>query len=415
MSILVATDLSDTASVLVDLGVALAEGRDVSLLFVCPPDVSPGNKERLRAALAAEAQRIRAETGCTVHEVLDSGEVAPTVLAHAEATEAQLIVLGARTSVAVGAGSVAERVCQNTHVPVLVARMTADTVPAKLRLFVGIDFTPASLAALTWAKTHRRAEVVLAHVWSPEGLRDRLGLPMPVDPQDPDPRIEAALQRDLRTLPGAEGCEIVTAPVFPGETSTDALLTLAAAKGADVLVLGAPQRRGLDWIRHGTAVGDALRMANLTVVALPDHPAQHPIPSLSRVVCPTDFSAVANQAIPHAYAVAGRGGFVHLCTVSDRTWAPQADVDARDAELIARLHGLVPEGADALGITTVCHALEHPDPAVAVSHQAERVSANAIVVGGAPHSALYDLTVGSFVHKLLEVSTRPVFVVHPQD
>lgn len=415
MPILVATDLSDTSRILVDLGVALGEGRDIELMYVCPSSVSPDDRERLRAALAAEAQRVREATGCAVREVLDVGDVATSILAHAYGSEAKLIALGARTSQAAGVGSVAERVCQSARVPVLAARLTADTVPAKLRVFVGIDFTPASLAALAWAKKHTRAEIVLAHVWSPSSLRDRLGLPLPVDPQDPDPRIEAAIVRDLRAIPGAEGLELAIAPIFPRESSADALLTLAAAKGADVLVLGAHQRRGLDWIRHGTAVGEALRKANLTIVAFPDRADSHPIPALSRVVCATDFSDVANQAIPHAYALAGTGGFVHLCTVSDRTWASVAEVEARDAALIARLQRLVPTGANERGITTVCHALEHPEPAKAVTQQAERVSAHAIVVGGTPHSAVYDLAVGSFVHKLLEVSTRPVFVVHPQD
>lgn len=414
MPIVIATDLSDTSRTLADIGVALAAGRKLHLLYVCPPDTQPDDRERLRTALDAEAASLQARTGHEVTPVLDVGDVASSILAHAYGAEASMIVLGARGHDR-GVGSVAEIVCQRARVPVAVARVTADIVPQRLRAFVGIDFTPASLAALAWTRARPNLRVVLAHVWSPDTVRERLGLPAPVDPLAPDPQIEAALVRDLHSLPGAGGLEVALAPIFPGNSAADTLLTLAAARGADLVVLGAHQRKGIDWIRHGTAVGEALRKANLTVVAFPDRPTQHPLPSFSRVVCATDFTPVANQAIAHAYALAGPGGYVHLCTVSDRTWESAAVEDARDHALVEQLQQLVPDEGQRRGITTVCHALEHPEPARAVAQLAERVSADAIVVGGRPHSSLYDVTVGSFVHDLLERARRPVLVVHPQD
>ena len=85
-------------------------------------------------------------------------------------------------------------------------------------------------------------------------------------------------------------------------------------------------------------------------------------PISTRVLAPTDLSAIGNAAIPQAYALlAGHGGVVELCHVHERTLPnpPYAYERSRDrlspeavADLERQLRALVPSFAEKLGVTT---------------------------------------------------------------
>src|SRR3990172_330202 len=122
------------------------------------------------------------------------------------------------------------------------------------------------------------------------------------------------------------------------------------------------------------------------------------IPQVHSVLATTDFSDLANRAIPQAYAVVDDGGFVHLLHVLELAEplvppnplyahytpgrAPTPEERRRlHEDLSARLRMLVPTGASSRGIQTVVHVVEDPKVPAAIAQMAERIGASLICLG----------------------------------
>jgi len=136
--IVVATDFSQTASLVIDRALDLARRHEseIALVHVMQPDlptlaspemivVPPNYADRLREAsseaLEQEAARIRA-TGISVTTHLEHGVPAQRITARADALDADLIVIGARGHTRFEhllLGSVVESVVRSAHQPVL--------------------------------------------------------------------------------------------------------------------------------------------------------------------------------------------------------------------------------------------------------------------------------------------------------
>jgi nucleotide-binding universal stress UspA family protein len=111
---------------------------------------------------------------------------------------------------------------------------------------------------------------------------------------------------------------------------------------AALLVVGTHQRAGIARLWQGSVSRGVLHAAAMSVACVPRGDAvgdERESPTFHRVLVPTDFSPLANRAIPVAYGLVPCGGVVHLLHVVTRH--PGADhPDPQE-----RLRALIPPAA----------------------------------------------------------------------
>jgi nucleotide-binding universal stress UspA family protein len=293
-------------------------------------------------------------------------------------------------------GTMVARVTVRSPVPVLVGG--ADfAAQGGLKLALALDGSATALGAARWARAVAGAELVGVHACAPG--------------------VEAAarsrLQARLGEEQGLEGLSLQIA-AFGGAGGTEAarVASIAAGAGADVLVVGVHQDTHPERLAAGSVLLPLLTDSALPILAVPDASTQAGLPRLRRVLVPVVFQPASEAAVPWAFSLAGRDGYVVLAHVT----SPLEDDDAaieRAEDVERRLAGLIPDAA--AGTRCACRTLFLHDPIAAVLREADRLAADAIVVGAEAHSALFGFAVGSFVTDLLAASDRPVFVVRPPD
>jgi nucleotide-binding universal stress UspA family protein len=152
------------------------------------------------------------------------------------------------------------------------------------------------------------------------------------------------------------------------------------------------------------------------------------IPAYRKVLVTTDFSSLANQAIPHAYAVLSRdGGTVILCHVVEAPEPPNplyahyspATIRSPEAQqafrgaLLQSLEALVPEEARGRpAIATEIRVVETPGAVhEAICCEAAALDVDLIVMASHGHSGLARLVLGSVAERVLRLADRPVLIV----
>lgn len=378
-----------------------------------------------RAKLQAQADEIRAETGVKVEPILLLGAAPQQLVEVAQAARARLLVvsaLGARKHHRRLLGSVAERVAQSSSVPVLAVRdgsslqaWARDGKP--LRVVVGADLTSTSKAALSWAAglcAKGGCELTIAQiVWPPEA-HSRLGIPAPMPLDHLVAQVQETLERDLRAWAGSLPCEGEPRFVVShGWGRVDIhLADLAAEARADLLVVGTHQRAGLARLWLGSVLRGVLHNASTNVVCVPRSDAseeEHVIPTFRAVLAPTDFSPLANRAVPVAYGLVAPGGVVHLLHVV--THAPGEDSpDPRE-----RLRELIPRGAAARGVATEIEITTEKHAWKGIWHTAGRLGVDAICMATRGRSGASSLILGSQAREIVQRAHRPVLLVPPED
>ena len=143
-------------------------------------------------------------------------------------------------------------------------------------------------------------------------------------------------------------------------------------------------------------------------------------PGIFTVLAPTDLSPVGNRAVPYAYSMLGHGGVVELCHVHERSLSAPAYVyeesegklnDLERARLEAALRGLIPGDARERGITTHVTVIDGGRAASAILQAAERLVADAIVLGSHGLGGGIQSLLGSVSRAVVESSRRPVLVI----
>jgi nucleotide-binding universal stress UspA family protein len=138
-------------------------------------------------------------------------------------------------------------------------------------IVVGVDGSPSSLAALSWAVAEAAVsgrEVRAVAAWTYTPALEPGGVVMPVD------EMAAAHQRTLETVigkvTGPHPDAVVRPELIEGEP-VDALLE--AAKGASMLVLGSHGHGRLMTVLLGSVSARCVRQAGCPVVIIPAHTA----------------------------------------------------------------------------------------------------------------------------------------------
>ena len=420
-TIVCGTDFSANARSAADAAAALAAklGADLRLVHGSVIPSLPLTQEHLQT----EAARLKAAGASPVAEILE-GEADDALLQSVEAHHAGLIVvssLGRRAPVRWLLGSVAERTAESAPVPTLVVR---DAAPLQawsrgerpLRIFVCMDFSRTSEAALRWAASLRQAgpcEITAAYTdWTPEQSA-RLGVSAMQGILRNPPEVQAILERDMRErVHSILGNEDVTVLVRGGLGRADAhAASLASDAHADLIVVGTHQRHGLDRLGHASFSRGLLHYASTNVVCVPVAavPQQAPVTAreFHRVLAPVDLAESYNPAAACAWGICAPGGTVHLLYVCT---TPLAD----HAGLKAAMQALIPPQAAARNVHAEIEIVTQHDAAAAIGEAAERHNAHCICMGSHTRPGFAAKLMGSVTLAVMQHSGRPVLVVPPQ-
>lgn len=282
--ILIATDFSKDATRAMEYGIALARLFDAEIelhTVYSPSTLALGDRELalsaeyleqaqhgMREHLEELADRMRGE-GMAVKHSLGTGSPATAISERAEATGADLLVLGAHGSHGFDhtfLGSVAERTARTASCPVLTASTDVPPPSEIGKILVATDFSVDAAAALAWAEqlaARSGASLLLVHsVVPPFGVGEE---ELYVEDEYTSRQIDDSRSRLGEIAAG------VDAPVetFVGRRypETDALAQ-AAERGADMIVVGTRGRRGLPSIVLGSVTVRIMRGAHVPVVSV---------------------------------------------------------------------------------------------------------------------------------------------------
>ncbi|MFP2924015.1 universal stress protein [Pyxidicoccus sp. 3LG] len=428
MSIVCATDFSDTARRASDVAAALAlkKGEPLWLVHVLNPNSMRAFGQALlgaaEVALGDEAKRLQ-KSGGTVRHSLLMGDPAGAVEVFAREEEASLVLAAAPPVEGhfQGMGGTVDRLAQSLEVPLLVAK-APESLEAwargerPLKVMVGVDRSLPFEAARDWIRGLRACgpvEVVGGRVYWPEEERQRLGLPS-APFGEVSPELAQALEKETAVLmaPLAEGGKASRIRVEAGVGRiADHLVELADQEQVDLLVVGTHHRRALG--KLWSVSHHALRLARMSVACVPAQAmvtgADLPVPVFREVLVATDFSPTGNRAVADAFGLTPEGGTVHLVHVAEANRTPE-----QDAELRRQLMALVPKAAEAGGRQVKVEILSGAkDVVTALVQASERLAVDAIVMGTHGRSGLKLAVLGSVTQALLLRTDRPVLVVRP--
>jgi nucleotide-binding universal stress UspA family protein len=444
MKIICGTDFSIHAAGAVNVAAALAMRGSVPLKLVHAIESSrlevPAKPEtdylcrKSRRRLIAEGNRLRT-LGVDVTESLAVGKPHEILAASAKRWKARLIVissLGRVSPIQWLAGSVAERTAQTALVPTLVVRDDEPLIAwaegkRPLNVFVGYDFSASSDAALRWVASLQNigpCNVTVTYLSWPPSETLRLGIGTDTSKGADPAEIEELLERDLKercsAMLGKRKARLKVVSSW-GNQHTH-LIDLAKETGADLIVVGTNQRRGLKRFWLGSVSRGILNHAPMSVACVPravdpNEPKVN-IPKFKRVLVPTDFSKLGNKAVAFAYGTAHRGGEVCLLHVISPVGGFNPDAERTDGheakrkqDLVARLQALVPKGVLARGAQSRVEVVAHRHPGTAICQAAERTGADLICIGSRGRSGLKKKLLGSVTESVMRRSKRPVLVI----
>ena len=149
------------------------------------------------------------------------------------------------------------------------------------------------------------------------------------------------------------------------------------------------------------------------------------IPKTSKVLVTTDFSDIANHAIPYAYAAVDPGGEVHLVHLIEHQNVPSPlmahyntdelnDPEKRKevAGIVgASLKKLIPMQAADKKVVTKVDVVFHPHIGAGILKEIEERKVDMLVMGSHGHTALVTLLMGSVAEEVLQGSPVPMLVV----
>jgi nucleotide-binding universal stress UspA family protein len=414
--IICGTDLSPASESAAKCAAAVAKRREQDLLLVTVltrDDAASRGAAELQ--LEGDAKQLRHDFGISVETLVAHGQVDEKLLELARGSDVELIVVGAKggSGRSRRLGSVPERLCQAGTVPVLIAK-NADGIEAwsrgtrPLRVLLGSGLGDASRRALDMVGSWTQLSLTIAHIAWPFGEHYRLGVngPMPLDHLRPE--VHHQLLGDLgRWASQTHTAASVKLSVTPGWGRIDShLAQLANEKEADLLVLGSHHRNLAERIWQGSVSRNAIHEADCNVLCVPDRAAPVAVAAAPRVVViATDFSRLADRALPVGYSLLERGSTGHLVHV--------LVAEGVEAQATTQLRERIPRDAESRGLTTILHVLKSATPWRAIWQCAGRVNADLICMATRSRDAASTLVLGSQAHELLHHSRIPVVLVPP--
>jgi nucleotide-binding universal stress UspA family protein len=143
---------------------------------------------------------------------------------------------------------------------------------------------------------------------------------------------------------------------------------------------------------------------------------------IKNILCPVDFSEFSRHAFEKAAAIArGQGASVAVLHVAPFQAIPTFPYSEPAAEVLMRSAGDLEKVANevkrflaidaSIGVPVTCEALDAPNVHHEILAQADRLSADLIVMGTHGRSGFQRLLLGSVTEKVLRTARQPVLTV----
>lgn len=189
------------------------------------------------------------------------------------AADADLLVVGARGLGGFKSlllGSVSQQCTHHATCPVAIVRSGLDPLPPTTeRIVVGIDGSEPSQRALEWsleaARIHN-ASIEVVHAWA---FPYMVGEIVPAMAYDPAPYAAAARLMIDQAVESADTSGLITPVVRTVSSGGAAEAILAAAKTADLVVVGSRGRGGFAGLLLGSSSQHVVNHATCPVVVVP--------------------------------------------------------------------------------------------------------------------------------------------------
>ncbi len=278
--IVVATDFSTRSDRAIWRATFIARrvGAALSLVHVVDSDQSPSMIEAERIAalstLAETARTIEASDDIRVDATVKVDDVVPGVLAAAEEAGAKLIIIGPhRKRVSdIFTGTTAERMVRRSQTPLLVAVQAPSALYARTLLALEFDEASksAARAALEMGLFGNTSAIVMHAFDTPaRGMMQRaMEMPEAIDAYVADEGRGATSR--LRELVAEIGLPPARQRVIAIQGSpARSILETAVQENADLIVLGASNRKGFERLLIGSVADDVLREAHRDILIVP--------------------------------------------------------------------------------------------------------------------------------------------------
>jgi nucleotide-binding universal stress UspA family protein len=440
--LLCGTDFSSNARKAAEVAAALAvrTGRPLHLLHVS--EAAGDGLDGARSEGEAVARALRASGATVVADVRPGLEPEEILLARCRVEPfPELLVLAPVSKVALDRwtlGSVSERVAEAAPVPTLLVRRPDPLLAwardgAPLRVFVAVDQSDSSRAALRWVRGLAALApciVTVGCVVWPPGEKARLGHDGPMGLTENPPAVQGVLERDLAEFVAGElGAAPDRLVVQPGWGREDAyLIQMAGREAADLFVVGTRQRTGLRrWTRTSVSRGVA-RHAPMNVVCVPQTLSSAPaVRRCRRVMVAVEPGSPENRRLI-ALGCSLAGAEVFLVSVIESGPPPNPLIGGRltggaSAETVARrvqevrreLGEAIPAGVDAAGLTVHVHVEVESDIPSGLCAAAEKLNAEVVCLAARNRPGLMATVLGSVSQAVLQTCRRPVLVAWPAE
>ena len=285
-------------------------------------------------------------------------------------------------------------------------------------IVVGIDFSPASPNVLKLAAgiaATAGVPLVVSHVID----SNRLSFWLAGRPEKQGSgQLEQAAREKLEALvagePSAEGAELVVTSGRPSE----AMQSVIDEKGAGLLVVAANDSTKK---RLGMTASRCVRIAHCDVLVLRDWQDRN----FSKIVACVDLSGSSQKVIEKAIATAKHCkaslDIVHVIFPPERDmWGEAVESEETKEGFVTHARNRAHEALDyALepfqdqldGITIEAKVLESTDPSMRLTHYAEEVGADLVILGTRGHSNLGAYFLGTNTERLLQDAPLSVLAV----
>jgi nucleotide-binding universal stress UspA family protein len=283
--ILVATDFSPRSDRALRRASLIARELGASIVLVhvvdadWPARLAESDRAAAGAILTDATATLRDHDGIEADWLVTNADVHEGILAAADETSADLIVIGPnRPRLSdIFIGTTAERLVRRSTRPLLVA-VEMPAAPYR-KTILTVDFDEASRAASRTALTmgiFDHTEVVVMHAFdTPASGMMRRSMQPPAEIDDYVELEREAAAGELRKFASEIGlpptCQMA---VSMNGTSARTILESAKEAGSDLIVLGTNQRKGFERALIGSVTADVIRDAHRDVLIIPvDAPA----------------------------------------------------------------------------------------------------------------------------------------------
>jgi nucleotide-binding universal stress UspA family protein len=197
----------------------------------------------------------------------------------------------------------------------------------------------------------------------------------------------------------------------------DSILSLAAERSADLIVMGTHGRRGLDRLSMGSVTERVVRKSHCPVLAVrkPAHDfvepedASEPV-HLRRIVLATDFSDHAGRALGYAFSLAMEyNAKLTLLHVLEQI-GTEKFMQEEAASAKAEMERSIP--TDVRSWCTVNSLVRTGKPYEEIGRFVEEDQSDLIILGVRGRNALDLALFGSTTHRMIQLGPCPVLAVH---